>query len=148
MAEKLQTTEAPELRSAVDPVFKEEMEGAIKSGIPIIGVETPQEALVGTAMRAICSAMDLPIVEWCMANGWSQPESVAKKHKDKDPAKALELLRNKQDLPFYNANGVFIFKDLEWAYVAAIGLFILVCLSLIAFVGINRMQAAQKKAEA
>jgi multiple sugar transport system permease protein len=40
------------------------------------------------------------------------------------------------------------FKDLDWAYVAAIGLFILLCLSLIAFVGINRMQAAQKKAEA
>ena len=40
------------------------------------------------------------------------------------------------------------FKDLDWAYVAAIGLFILICLSLIAFVGINRMQAAQKKAEA
>ena len=39
------------------------------------------------------------------------------------------------------------FKDLDWAYVAAIGLFILVCLSLVAFVGINRMQAAQKKAE-
>lgn len=40
------------------------------------------------------------------------------------------------------------FKDLEWSYVASIGLFILICLSLIAVVGINRMQAAQKKAEA
>jgi len=40
------------------------------------------------------------------------------------------------------------FKDLEWSYVAAIGLFILVALSLIAVVGIYYMQAAQKKAEA
>jgi multiple sugar transport system permease protein len=39
-------------------------------------------------------------------------------------------------------------KDQNWSYVAAIGLFILVCLSIIAVVGINRMQAAQKKAEA
>ena len=40
------------------------------------------------------------------------------------------------------------FKDLEWAYVAAIGLFILFFLSLIAVVGIYYMQAAQRKAEA
>lgn len=40
------------------------------------------------------------------------------------------------------------FQDLEWAYVAAVGLFILVCLSILAVVGLNRMQAAQKKAEA
>jgi multiple sugar transport system permease protein len=39
------------------------------------------------------------------------------------------------------------FADLEWAYVAAVGLFILIALSLLAVVGLNRMQAAQKKAQ-
>ena len=39
------------------------------------------------------------------------------------------------------------FADLDWAYVAAVGLFILVALSLFAVVGLNRMQAAQKKAQ-
>lgn len=39
------------------------------------------------------------------------------------------------------------FQDLEWSYVAAVGLFILIALSLLAAVGLNRMQAAQKRAE-
>jgi multiple sugar transport system permease protein len=39
------------------------------------------------------------------------------------------------------------FQNLEWSYVAAVGLFILVVLSLIAALGLNRMQAAQKRAE-
>ncbi len=45
---------------------------------------------------------------------------------------------------------VFLFKrtfaDLEWSYVAAIGIFTLIVLSLIAVIGLNRMQAAQAKA--
>jgi len=39
------------------------------------------------------------------------------------------------------------FGGLDWSYVAAVGLFILIVLSLIAALGLNRMQAAQKKAE-
>ncbi len=39
------------------------------------------------------------------------------------------------------------FKDLEWSYVAALGLFILVCLSVFAVVGLILMARAQRRRE-
>ena len=39
------------------------------------------------------------------------------------------------------------FKDLEWAYVAALGLFILICLSVFAVIGLILMQRAQRRNE-
>ena len=39
------------------------------------------------------------------------------------------------------------FKDLEWAYVAAVGLFILICLSVFAVLGLILMQRAQRRNE-
>jgi multiple sugar transport system permease protein len=39
------------------------------------------------------------------------------------------------------------FADLEWSYVAALGLFVLIVLSLIAAGGLWRMQVAQAKAK-
>ena len=40
------------------------------------------------------------------------------------------------------------FKDLEWAYVAAVGLFVLVCLSVFAVLGLILMARAQRRREA
>ena len=39
------------------------------------------------------------------------------------------------------------FKDLEWAYVAALGLFVLICLSVFAVIGLILMQRAQRRNE-